>query len=132
VIPRRLAALGLATAFGSAACGPIGDEFGSQVGLVVENRTNWTLALSPDLRIEPCGEATFTRRQVAEALQAERLGFVTPHPLVGIQIPDEIAQDAATRGPVVTVVTGRGMEVVKGPLDRAALPPCEDIPLPRS
>jgi len=131
-VTRRLAALIVATAFGTVACGPIGDEFGAQVGLIIENRTNWTLALSPDLRIEACAEATFTRRQVAEALQAQRLGFVTPDPLVGIQIPDEIAQDAATRGPVITTFTARGMQVVTGPLDRTTLPPCEVIPPPRS
>ena len=129
---RRFTARVLAAAVGSAGCGPIGDAFGSEVGLVIENRTNWTLELSTELRIEACAEAAFTRRQVVQALQERRMGFVAPDDIVGISIPDEIAQDAATRGPVITTFTRRGMQVVTGPLDRAALRPCEVIPLPRS
>ena len=60
------------------------------------------------------------------------MGFVAPDDVVGIGIPDEIAQDAATRGPVITTFTRRAMQVVTDPLDPAALPPCEVIPLPRS
>lgn len=128
MVTRRLGTLILASGLAVAACGSP-TSFGSSVGLAVENRTNSQLALTSDLRIEPCGEATFTREQVVLAHQEQRIiAFLGPDEVAGgliaLSLPADIAEEAATGGPVIAVVTANGTQFSTGSLDRSALPAC--------
>lgn len=101
----------------------------SSAALVVENRTNTQLALTSDLRIQPCGEATFTRDEVLEAHQGQRItAFLGPDEvgagLAPLSIPDDVAQHAANGSPVFAVVTAAGSHFSTGGFDRSSLPAC--------
>jgi hypothetical protein len=115
-------------AAGLAACGQ--DLTVGEVVLVVENRIDAQVALTNDLRVEPCSRGTFTEAQVLEAHRNQRvlgiIGQADPSTgVVPLGLPTDVATQIARDGPMTAIVTPDGTRFVPGPVGQAALPACE-------
>jgi hypothetical protein len=99
-------------------------SFPADIVLVVENRTETQVHLSPGL-VDACGEATYTQAAIDAAVESFLDGTAPPPPAGVVDLTSiSVAPPAGAKRPAVIVVTQQGGTVQFGPFDRAGLPAC--------